>query len=252
MFHAAIYPTGAFISAAADRRRCGRPVVRGREWGCSILRRARILRRRASASASWSARSASNRLNWIFFSKPCGKSGEHASRATGLACGRLRDHRGDDVTPAARRAHGRADVCVGGGQPRRLLPSLEGVCAAAGRDCGARHDPACGAGQPPLWLPAGHGGAAAPRAWCGHHKRVWRRMRRDNLLGLRKRPFVPVTTDSRHVWRVVPNLARGLVPTDLDQLWVADITYVRLGDEFAFLAVLLDAFTHTAIRSALS
>ncbi|HWN50035.1 MAG TPA: IS3 family transposase [Xanthobacteraceae bacterium] len=84
-----------------------------------------------------------------------------------------------------------------------------------------------------------------------NHKRVLRLMRRDNLLCLRKRPFVPLTTDSRHAWRVVPNLARGLVPTDLDQLWVADITYVRLAEEFAFLAVLLDAFSRRVIGWAL-
>jgi putative transposase len=80
-----------------------------------------------------------------------------------------------------------------------------------------------------------------------NYKRVLRLMRRDNLLCLRKRPFVPMTTDSRHEWRVVPNLARGLVPTGLDQLWVADITYVRLAEEFAFLAVLLDAFSRRVI-----
>jgi putative transposase len=84
-----------------------------------------------------------------------------------------------------------------------------------------------------------------------NHKRVLRLMRRDNLLCLRKRPFVPLTTDSRHAWRVVPNLARGLVPSDLDQLWVADITYVRLAEEFAFLAVLLDAFSRRVIGWAL-
>jgi len=84
-----------------------------------------------------------------------------------------------------------------------------------------------------------------------NHKRVLRLMRQDNLLCLRKRPFVPVTTDSRHEWRVVPNLARGLVPTGLDQLWVADITYVRLAEEFAFLAVLLDAFSRRVIGWAL-
>jgi putative transposase len=84
-----------------------------------------------------------------------------------------------------------------------------------------------------------------------NHKRVLRLMRRDNLLCLRKRPFVPVTTDSRHEWRVVPNLARGLVPTGLDQLWVADITYVRLAEEFAFLAVLLDAFSRRVIGWAM-
>jgi putative transposase len=84
-----------------------------------------------------------------------------------------------------------------------------------------------------------------------NHKRVLRLMRQDNLLCLRERPFVPVTTDSRHEWRVVPNLARGLVPTGLDQLWVADITYVRLLEEFAYLAVLLDAFSRRVIGWAL-
>ena len=84
-----------------------------------------------------------------------------------------------------------------------------------------------------------------------NHKRVLRLMRRDNLLCLRKRPFVPVTTDSRHAWQVVPNLARGLVLTGLDQLWVADITYVRLAQEFAFLAVVLDAFSRRVIGWAL-
>lgn len=84
-----------------------------------------------------------------------------------------------------------------------------------------------------------------------NHKRVLRLMREDNLLRLRKRAFVPVTTDSRHEWSVVPNLARGMVLTGLDQLWVADITYVRLLEEFAFLAVLLDAFSRKVIGWAL-
>jgi putative transposase len=84
-----------------------------------------------------------------------------------------------------------------------------------------------------------------------NHKRVLRLMRRDNLLCLRRRPFVPMTTQSRHEWRIVPNLARGLVPTGLDQLWVADITYVRLAEDFAFLAVLLDAFSRRVIGWAL-
>jgi transposase InsO family protein len=87
--------------------------------------------------------------------------------------------------------------------------------------------------------------------FVANHKRVLRLMRRDNLLCLRQRSFVPVTTDSRHEWRLVPNLARGLVLTGLDQLWVADITYVRLLEEFAFLAVLLDAFSRRVIGWAL-
>jgi putative transposase len=84
-----------------------------------------------------------------------------------------------------------------------------------------------------------------------NHKRVLRLMRRDNLLCLRERPFVPVTTDSRHEWRVVANLARGLVLTGLDQLWVADITYIRMLEEFAFLAVVLDAFSRRVIGWAM-
>ena len=84
-----------------------------------------------------------------------------------------------------------------------------------------------------------------------NHKRVLRLMRKDNLLCLRRRPFVPITTDSRHEWRIVPNLARGMVLSGLDQLWVADITYVRLLEEFAFLAVVLDAFSRRVVGWAL-
>ena len=84
-----------------------------------------------------------------------------------------------------------------------------------------------------------------------NHKRVLRLMRQDNLLGLRQRAFAPVTTDSRHGWRVVANLARGMVPTGLDQLWVADITYIRLQEEFAFLAIVLDAFSRRVVGWAL-
>ena len=84
-----------------------------------------------------------------------------------------------------------------------------------------------------------------------NRKRVLRLMREDNLLCLRKRPFVPVTTVSRHGWRVVPNLARGLQPTGLDQLWVADITYVRLAETFAYLAVVIDAFSRRVLGWAL-
>ena len=84
-----------------------------------------------------------------------------------------------------------------------------------------------------------------------NRKRVLRLMQQDNLLCLRRRPFVPVTTNSRHPWRVVPNLARGLVPSSLDQLWVADITYIRLRDEFAYLAIVLDTFSRRVIGWAL-
>jgi transposase InsO family protein len=77
-------------------------------------------------------------------------------------------------------------------------------------------------------------------------KRVLRVMREDNLLSLRKRKFI-VTTNSRHGWWAYPNLAAGLHLTGVNQLWVADITYIRLQDEFIFLAVLLDAFSRRIV-----
>lgn len=88
--------------------------------------------------------------------------------------------------------------------------------------------------------------------WGVNHKRVLRLMHEDNLLCQRKRPFVPQTTDSTHGWRVVPNLARAMALTGIDQLWVADITYVRLAEEFAYLAIILDAFSRKAIGWALA
>lgn len=63
-------------------------------------------------------------------------------------------------------------------------------------------------------------------------------MREDNLLCVRKRKFV-VTTDCNHTRKVYPNLARGMVLTGIDQLWVPDITYIRLQHEYVYLAVIL-------------
>jgi len=88
--------------------------------------------------------------------------------------------------------------------------------------------------------------------WSVNHKRVQRLMREDNLLCLRQKAFRPPTTDSRHGWRVWPNLARHLAPMATDQLWVADITYVRLAEAFVYLAVILDAFSRRAIGWALA
>lgn len=86
---------------------------------------------------------------------------------------------------------------------------------------------------------------------AANHKRVLRLMREDNLLCLRGRAFVPATTDSNHGWQIVPNLAKGMKPTGLDQLWVADITYIHLAEEFAYLAIVLDAFSRLCIGWAL-
>jgi putative transposase len=85
-----------------------------------------------------------------------------------------------------------------------------------------------------------------------NHKRVLRLMREDNLLCLRHKAFVPQTTDSRHDWEIVPNLARGLRLTGLDQLWVADITYIRLQEEFVYLAVIIDAFSRRVVGWAMA
>jgi putative transposase len=88
--------------------------------------------------------------------------------------------------------------------------------------------------------------------WQANHKRVLRLMREDNLLCLRARPFVPRTTNSKHDWDVVANLARGMRLSGLDQLWVADITYVHLAEEFGYLAIVLDAFSRKVVGWAMA
>jgi len=84
------------------------------------------------------------------------------------------------------------------------------------------------------------------RGWHVNRKKLQRLMREDNLLCLRKRKFV-VTTDSNHGFKVYPNLARDMILTGTDQLWVADITYIRLAEEFVYLAVVLDAYSRRVI-----
>ena len=88
------------------------------------------------------------------------------------------------------------------------------------------------------------------RGWTVNPKRVYRILRQDNLLCMRHRKFV-VTTDSHHARKVYPNLAHEMVLTGVDQLWVADITYIRLREEFVYLAVILDAFSRRVIGWAL-
>jgi len=88
--------------------------------------------------------------------------------------------------------------------------------------------------------------------WSVNHKRLIRIMREDNLLCLKKPIFKPPTTDSRHSWRVWPNLARHLAPMATNQLWVADITYVRLAEAFVYLAVILDAYSRKVVGWAMA
>lgn len=87
--------------------------------------------------------------------------------------------------------------------------------------------------------------------WEANHKRVLRLLRADNLLCLRRRAYVPTTTNSQHCWPVWPNLVRGIQTTGLNQLWVADITYIRLQEEFVYLAVVLDAHSRRIVGWAL-
>jgi len=82
--------------------------------------------------------------------------------------------------------------------------------------------------------------------WAVNHKRVSRLMRADNLLALRKRRYV-LTTDSRHPFAIYPNLVPRLVVNGINQLWVADITYIRLRETFLYLAVVLDAHSRKAL-----
>jgi transposase InsO family protein len=80
--------------------------------------------------------------------------------------------------------------------------------------------------------------------------RVLRYMREANLLCRRRRAFIS-TTDSNHGLPVFPNLTKDLKVTDINQLWVADITYIQLPQRFVYLAVLLDAFSRRVIGWAL-
>src|SRR5260370_718714 len=88
------------------------------------------------------------------------------------------------------------------------------------------------------------------QGWRVNPKRVYRLLREDNLLCIRKRKF-QVTTDSDHGRRVYPNLAGQMSLTGINQLWVADITYIRLETEFVYLAVVIDAFSRRVIGWAL-
>lgn len=84
-----------------------------------------------------------------------------------------------------------------------------------------------------------------------NHKRVRRLMKEDNLLAVQPRAF-RVTTDAKHELEVYLNLARKLKLTGINQLWVADITYIRLQKEFVYLAVVLDVFSRKVVGWALA
>ena len=84
------------------------------------------------------------------------------------------------------------------------------------------------------------------RGYKVNHKRVLNLMRQDNLLCI-KRKFRPVTTNSNHNFRIYPNLAKDMTVIDINQLWVADITYIHLVKEFIYLAVIMDVGSRRCI-----
>jgi transposase InsO family protein len=84
------------------------------------------------------------------------------------------------------------------------------------------------------------------RGMLVNHKRVLRIMREDNLLAVQPKEFVS-TTDSDHALEVYLNLARRMQLNGIDQLWVADITYIRLQAEFVYLAVVLDGYSRKVV-----
>lgn len=88
------------------------------------------------------------------------------------------------------------------------------------------------------------------QGWRVNHKRVARLMAEDNLLAIRRRKYI-VTTDSGHDLPVYRNLAGRLKLSGINQLWVADITYIRLRRQFLFLAVVLDAYSRRVVGWAL-
>ena len=79
-----------------------------------------------------------------------------------------------------------------------------------------------------------------------NHKRVLHIMQQDNLLAVRRRKFI-LTTDAHHDLPVYLNLAARLQLSGLNQLWVADLTYIRVREEFLYLAVVLDAFSRRVV-----
>jgi len=80
-----------------------------------------------------------------------------------------------------------------------------------------------------------------------NHKKVLRLMREDNLICRRKKAFRPVTTQSDHNYNIYPNLIKNIGVTGLNQVWVSDITYIRLPEGFVYLAAVIDIFSRKCI-----
>ena len=147
--------------------------------------------------------------------------------------------------------------------------AVERLCAAAGVSRASYYRG--GAERPPTawemalrdrvqqlslaWPKAGHRPITwmlKREGWPVNHKRIARLRKEDNLLCVARALFKPATTNARHHWILWPNLARQVNPTAVNQLWVADITYVRLEARFVYLAVILDAFSRKVVGWAMA
>lgn len=84
-----------------------------------------------------------------------------------------------------------------------------------------------------------------------NHKKLKRIMSKNKIRAAQFRTFVH-TTDSKHCYRIFPNLAKGFQPTTKNQLWVTDLTYIRISTCFVYLSVILDVFSRRAVGWAIS
>jgi putative transposase len=85
-----------------------------------------------------------------------------------------------------------------------------------------------------------------------NHKRVLRIMQLEALTCRVKKRFIPKTTDSKHPYRCYPNLLETFQPQDLDVVWHADLTYIRVKSSFVYLACVLDGYSRKIVGYAIS
>jgi putative transposase len=84
-----------------------------------------------------------------------------------------------------------------------------------------------------------------------NHKKVLRLMRESDLLCRKRRKRV-VTTNSKHHFPRYPNLIKDMVVSQINQVWLADITYIRIRNGFVYLAAILDAYSRRVVGYAIS
>jgi transposase-like protein len=176
-----------------------------------------------------------------FLKKPCGVSGSIPCQSSAMATPSL------SANPASGRRGGSSEWTLpgGGSKPVGVLPLSGATTTQSSRHGFTQPDPTRRAAVAAYGYRRVHA-ELLRQSWAVNHKCVLRWMRADNLLCLRRRKFI-LTTDSKHGLPIYPNLAGAMVLTGIDQLWAADLTYLRLQVEFVYLAVLLDAFSRRCI-----